>query len=255
MAKLKLCIELLSPRSLSSREEGGKILELWEQYLPNNIPDRVGNYEPLRTEYRKSAINSMLDLWQWPYLAKKREPLMNASVFMRKPQMLQHSSMNMEFLYNQQDICELLRFLDIAVTELEADLCCMTLLTDNEIQSGRENGSVYKIDKAATKYGFMITSKMLSTYLPDVYWLTYFGTPYIELFGNERLLSVPAYRTMNIDKKCVRMQLTSDIADMYHNAISYQLKKKDIKDHLGLEAYYECGREKQYSCPRFVWKA
>jgi hypothetical protein len=40
-------LQILTPLALTQREDGRLVLELWEKYLPNLLPDRYGNWEPV----------------------------------------------------------------------------------------------------------------------------------------------------------------------------------------------------------------
>src|SRR5690349_21579133 len=41
---------------------------------------------------------------------------------------------------------------------------------------------------------FVLSTHRLNESLPDLYWLTILGKPYIELFGRDRVLSSPAHK-------------------------------------------------------------
>src|SRR6476619_5796824 len=45
---------------------------------------------------------------------------------------------------------------------------------------------------------FVVTHR-LKKYLPDIYWMTVFGAPYVRLFSQELLLSAPAYQVQELE--------------------------------------------------------
>jgi len=83
------------------------------------------------------------------------------------------------------DLKELARFLREAAKALEGDFGCLTLLTSAEIEAGRRNATVLTLDKSATRFDFFISSQGIQRCIPDVYWMTVFGAPYVKMFGME----------------------------------------------------------------------
>ena len=113
---------------------------------------------------------------------------------MRKGQLLQHATWLLCFDYGDVDVRELTRFLQEASKMLEGDFGCLTLLTETEIEAGRKNGAVSALDKRATRFNFLVSSPDIRKCLPDVYWMTVFGAPYVKMFGRDRLLSAPVHK-------------------------------------------------------------
>jgi len=190
----KIYVEILTPQPLTSPEEGERVLRLWHSYLPSWLPDKVGNWEPVDQAFDLDERDAILRLWRWPFLAVKSKPRMDAEVFMRKGQLLQHAAWLLCFDHGDVDVRELTRFLQEASKVLEADFGCLTLLTDGEIEAGRRNGAVLALDRRATRFTFGISSRAIRTCIPDVYWMTVFGAPYVKMFGRDRLLSAPVHK-------------------------------------------------------------
>ena len=97
-------LEILTPKPLTSREEGGRVLHLWRSYLPSCLPDKVGNWEPVDQVFHPEDRDAILALWRWPFLAVKSKPKMGARVFMRKGKILQHASWVLSFDYGGVDV-------------------------------------------------------------------------------------------------------------------------------------------------------
>ena len=53
---LKTIIQILSPLSLQAREDGRRILELWNGYIPELLPDRYGNWESLTKKFESETL-------------------------------------------------------------------------------------------------------------------------------------------------------------------------------------------------------
>jgi len=179
-------VEILTPQPLTSPEEGERVLRVWNSYLHSCLPDKVGNWEPVDQAFDLEERDAILGLWRWPFLAVKSKPRMDAQVFMRKGQLLQHATWLLCFDYGDVDVRELTRFLQEASKMLEGDFGCLTLLTETEIEAGRKNGAVSALDKRATRFNFLVSSRDIRKCLPDVYWMTVFGAPYVKMFGRDQ---------------------------------------------------------------------
>lgn len=89
-----------------------------------------------------------------------------------------------------------------------------------------------------------VTTHELRHWLPNLPWLAYFGKPYVELFGKEKLANAPVYRVEEIGEGYL-LQLTEHIADMETDYPSYRAKEQEVKAYLHPNAFYN--REKGYS--------
>lgn len=72
---------------------------------------------------------------------------------------------------------------------------------------------------------------------PELAWINYFGRPYIDLFGREQLLSAPCFRTFEIGKDIIALQMTEDLFQPIPSDVRYAVKK-----HLGEDAFVEEGK-------------
>jgi hypothetical protein len=70
---------------------------------------------------------------------------------------------------------------------------------------------------------------------PGLYWLNFFGRPYVDLIGNERLLSAPACEVKSVDDG-VLIALDSS-ADAWTTA-AYQQREQAVIEHLGRQYFF-----------------
>jgi hypothetical protein len=73
----QVCLEMLTRMPLASRDEGDLVLRLWEELLPEYLPDKFGNWEPIDRHFDLTARDAILDQWCWPFLTVKRKPEWN----------------------------------------------------------------------------------------------------------------------------------------------------------------------------------
>ena len=101
------------------------------------------------------------------------------------------------------------------------------------------------------RYGFALSPMLLSRYLPELFWANIFGTPYIRMFGKERLLSAPAYRVSELENGLCYVQLTEHITDMLNDLGKVEQIRREVKAHLGLDAFYysQTGSSHRYVTP------
>jgi hypothetical protein len=250
----KICIEILTPLSLTSRREGERLLDIWERNLGSYLPDRIGNWEPVDQVFNLADRESVLSRWHWPFLAAKSMPAMESQVFMRKGSMPQHAIWFLSFDGGTADVDQLAAFLAAASTALEADFACLTLLTDAEIEFGRMNGTVSAINRQATRFNFFIASQDIQKYIPDVYWLTVLGPPYVGLFGKDKLLAAPVYRTAAPTDDIVILQLTRSLDEVRETPKHFAEVKEVVKTFLGRHAFFGRGGPIDCNRPDFVWK-
>lgn len=72
---------------------------------------------------------------------------------------------------------------------------------------------------------------------PELAWINYFGKPYIDLFGREQLLSAPCFRTFEIGKDIIALQMTENLFQPIPSDV-----RSAVKKHLGEDAFVEEGK-------------
>lgn len=234
--KPRVFAEVLSRQTLLSPGEGRKLLELWVEALPAYLPDRIGNFEPIRIPFDPTNIEAALEIWRWPFLAKARAGKLQGSVWMPKG-LATHGvwclSADLAPALPQEQIGRLAG--DVAVA-LDADFACVTLLTPDEIEDGRRTDTVGALDVYGRNWTFLIPSHILQKHIPDVYWRTLFGPQYVRSFGRERLLSAPVHAVEEIEDS-IALQLTPDLRDLERDPDGYRRIKRKLKEHLGKDAF------------------
>jgi hypothetical protein len=146
-------------------------------------------------------------------------------------------------------------FLRTAAVALKADFACLHLLTASEIERGRANRSVTALHKKATRFNFFLASKDLKRRIPDIYWTTVFGQPYLELFGKERLLSTPAYRVDVLSERMVLLQISKELSEVGDHTGTFSRARERAILHLGEKAFFRSAAEAvgDYRAPNFAF--
>lgn len=88
----------------------------------------------------------------------------------------------------------------------------------------------------------------IARYLPGLYWLNFFGKPYVEMIGMERILQAPAYRVARISSGC--MLETAPRPDEW-NRSEYHTVVARVLRHLGEQYFFSRDRESADSISPF----
>ena len=166
-----------------------------------------------------------------------------------------HSTLVLEFYVPLDEQNALLTFLEAAAVALKADFAFLHLLTAAELERGRANRTVTALDKKATRFNCFLASKDLKRRIPDIYWATIFGQPYLELFGKERLLSTPAYRVEMLSQGMVLLQISKDLFEVGARAEAFTSARERAILHLGPNTFFRSAAEPtdDYCAPNFTF--
>jgi hypothetical protein len=83
--------------------------------------------------------------------------------------------------------------------------------------------------------GTRAVGRDISRYLPGLYWLNFFGRPYRDFIGRERLLTAPAHEVKELDSG-VLLSIHKDAKAW--NTLAYQAKEEQILQHIGHEYFF-----------------
>ncbi len=255
----KVFYQIVSPLPLDTREDARRLLGLWAECAPGFFPDRTGSGHPFREKLSPTTIEVAFKHW-WSQCVLKRvtPPKLDASVFMRVvvPQ-TKHSdwSIGLDRLrdYNPPVFYHLLRR---AAVMFKADFGLIHHLTEAEMTRGRENGSVTYLNTAKTEKNLFVPSIILKKYIPDVYWITLFGAPYVRLFSRERLLSAPVHRVDELENGSIILQLTAHLDATVTEEAAFERLRSSVRKHLDCDAIFDekKGPNYGYRVPQFEWE-
>ncbi len=247
-----------SPLPLNTREDARRLLGLWAECAPGFFPDRTGSGEPLREKLSPTTIEVAFKHW-WSQCLLKRAapPKLTSSIFMQVDPQRDPSNWTIALHklrdYDPDAFYKLLRR---SAVVLKADFGLIHHLTEAEITRGRESGSVFFLNTAMTEKNLFVPTPVLKRYIPDVYWITLFGAPYIRLFSRERLLSAPVHRVDELENGSIILQLTGHLDDTVTEEAAFERLRSSVRKHLDCDAIFDekkgpkCG----YRVPQFEWE-
>lgn len=156
--------------------------------------------------------------------------------------------------YKENLQVELLNFVRAVSDGFCVDFAFIHPLTEEEFGHDAFSKGVFTFSSNHPLRTLSITTHELRKSIPNLYWATYFGRPYLEMFGHEKFLSMP---TCAISEElgeglfCIR--LSPDISDFKFNFSKVNDCRSQVKQHLNLDAFYnpEQGPWHRYSVPPF----
>jgi hypothetical protein len=250
--------EILSPLPLNREEDARRLIGLWAEIAPNILPDRAGTHEPLKQSFSITDLEGLLEGWEYQVLFKRvSKPKLHSSVFVQYGPHRRHSSWTISIDDPQNlNLASVLKLLDRASTEFSADFAFIHKPTKCDIEIGLASSSISYVSTAKRSISLFVTTHLLRKYIPDVYWVTVFGKPYVDLFSRERLLSAPAYRVRELENGSVLIQLTEFPGESGDGPNSYQTRKALVKDHLNSDAFFDLrkGVDHKYCVPELPWR-
>jgi hypothetical protein len=248
--------EILSPLPLDRQEDARKLFQLWAENAFQFLPDRWGLYEPLRHHFSMSSLDEAIRTWEFNFLVKRNaSPKLQGYISMQYGPHRSHSVWSISLDGKDFDQPAFCRLLDRSAAAFSADFGLIHTVIEADTSRGREHGSVSFLDMAKTEKSLYVASPMLKKCVPDIYWTTVFGRPYVKLFSRERLLSCPAHRTKELDSGAIVIQLTPELKDIAVEQAAFERVRQDARNHLNNDAFFDPakGLDYQYRVPEFVW--
>src|SRR5262245_18852044 len=226
--------EILTPLPLNRQQDARQLFQLWADNAFDFLPDRWGLYEPLRHRFSLSDLDEAIRTWEFAYHVKRvASPKLTSNIFMQYGPHRDHSTWTIT-LRNVKDFeqAAFCRLLECAAAVLSADLGFIHEITEAEIPRGRANESIGYLNTAHTQKNLFLVTHDLRKWLPDIYWMTVFGRPYVELFSRERLLSCPAHSVKELDSGSIVIQLTPQLKDITAEEAAFERVRLEARNHL-----------------------
>jgi hypothetical protein len=207
-------------------------------------PEKWGWWEPLNREFDSQDLGILVpqgSTCETVYWKRGKRPKAEGTISTRwvskSPRVLDtHAGIGLTVELGQVDQAALVGYLKHASIRSRADFAFLDALTGPYREFAVESGS------APFGERFMLTTHVLRHWLPDMFWATVFGPPYVRLFGKERLLSVPASVIEELGPETVYLQISERISDITDDPQGVTLRRDLIKVHLGRDAFFDSGR-------------
>jgi hypothetical protein len=239
-------IGILTPYSLDSKESGKTLLTFLSEDFPEFLPERFNNYEPLERKFSMANLEEALELWNYPFLWSRRKPPVQGNVWMGQACYKSHSSIYISSQSKLIDPKRLANFIKEISVLLKADFSYLHLFTQAEFD-------IEDYD-AFTPFRQGVVTHELRNYLPNLCWATIFGSPYVELFGRDKVLSTPAFLVQELADNLFYIQLSENLFDLKSKYGEVNNIRCTVKKYLGSDAFYDphVSDDHVYKVPNFT---
>jgi len=220
------------------------MVRVYCEQFPGVLPEKWGWQEPLNRVFDAQNLEMLIpdsnecETIDWQ---RKTRPKAEGSFRVRwlsmSPKVMDtHASVNVTVELGDVEQDSLVASLKALSMCVRADFAVLEVLTESYRGFAMESGSAPYGDR------FMLSTHVLRHWLPDVFWGTVFGAPYVKLFGKDRLLSAPVAIAEEIGEDMVYIQLTERLIDTVNSPSAVQQCRVQVKKHLGIDAFFESGR-------------
>jgi hypothetical protein len=220
----------MSLKNFQDRNLAIKTINKINEYGESFIPDLFDVYEPVKRKYAPKNISDIIDLW-----INEEQNTLNAidsyaagHLIMKKKKGSKVSyQMNWEkdnkasfnFFVVSQDISFLKK-----EENFNSFMSFCKELTEL-LEPVRGDIANYTFPDSHEPIDLQIRH-------PEIQWMNFFGKPYIDLFGREKLLSAPCYKVELINDNVIALQATENVFEPIPNEVRTAIKK-----HLGENAF------------------
>jgi len=218
----------VTPNHISSKENGAWLFETILSSLPDAMPERFGNYEPLEKRHIGEGTADLLDSWANPFLWTRNKPRVYGSVWFGKG--IRHSAIRMTLESAGIDIHSAVSFLSEVAENIAVDFGYVYLFSIEELSDRSRYRKLIPFRRG-------VKTADLMEGIPDVAPVMVIGKPYLELFGIETVISSPAARIEELGKGSVLLQVCTDLGASQGSFASFDAKRNQIKAHLGSSAF------------------
>lgn len=258
---MRLTIQIMTQRPLSSLEDGVAILGLWKTHLDEYFPEKWGHTEPVRNALSSNFSKEISDLWRPPsVILTRKKPKVDGFVAFSFPETKEvhlHNTLIIRIeigAYEKEMEHTFPSFLRAAAKELDADFGYAHIVLDEDKRRGRLTNTVYPARVGSDDFRMSLATQFLQNYIPDLYWCTVFGKPFVELIGKGRLANLALHRTDWLKEEIVLLQLTPFRTLMYDQD-EFERARASVKMAIDNDVFFDPDRDsdRAYKQVKFPW--
>lgn len=228
----ELQIGVLTPLHLFSRSEGRYVLQLLASAPEALVPQLWGSWEPVNRPFHPAQIDAIVPEWDAQFLFKRRKPRVDGAVLSAYGPAPLHGMLSLAADSRAVDPDDVVRFLLTASSSLDADFGFVHLPTEQEAPFYSKLLVQERLDPASGRYAMAVTTHTIERWLPDLFWGTVLGVPYVQLIGRDPLLRTPVFRAQELATGAVYLQLTGSPLDLASDFEEVAGVRKRARGHL-----------------------
>ncbi len=187
---------------------------------------------------------------------KRSKPPLEGSLFSAwRPNFL-HSCVTASARDAVKDQGWLTTYLDHTARRLDSDYAVLHVLGKFDILRGGHQGSGVLTAGSLKPWDISLfpTTHQLFIGLPDVYWSTVLGRPYVALIGRERLLSCPDADVAEYPYGGIRVTSRLPIHAARTQPDEFEAWRERVREHIGREFFFDApAHGRTVRVPEFAW--
>ncbi len=250
---------LLLPIDIDGLSYGRFFFKTLQEIYPELMPRKYGNTEPLKNVFDRDIEKMLSSCWQprsaspyrshqfiWKPQVKSTEAFWSFSGLHGKQKL--HSDLLIYGKPKKFRIADIKSLYCELIKHDPAEIGHIHVLAEPELNHYKR---YYREMLWCLNIGF--STLELKKYVPNLAWGTFFGKPYIEMMGLEKLLKTPAYLIERWGDG-VYIQITENIEDTFQKYEEFDKLRTQIKEYLGRQYFFSPDLPKsEYRVPNFVF--
>lgn len=232
---------LLSSLPFADGRDRSKFLEDWLARYPQFVPARSGEYEPFPWKFDADNPASFTERWSTDLYWRSKKPRTLAHIAcpltIPIPNWPTHSSLWLRGAFNAVQRKELVEMADHLASKMAIDFGIVHHISEYDVRRASARELLGLLDPEKNRWMLSLPSHAIRYGLPDVFWKTYFGPPYVEMMGEALLLSAPAFEVSKLDQGIIAIQLTESLDDCLNTPELVDAARNRLIDHLGAEYF------------------
>ena len=243
--KNRINVGILSPLRMRDSQDGERILNLLIEELPEIKPEYVNNQEPIKTPF--TTVEDAMERWSVPLLWKRKsKPRSEGSIWFDNPENHSCLYLSVEPNFDLQE--PLVAFVVKCAALLDAHLAYVHLTGPAEARAEDVDYEMWH------PYDLGLTTSVLHQGIPSLCWFTVFGSPYIDMIGCDRLMSVEAHEISELSRNLVSIKTTPSLKDVSADFSRFNRARKLQVEQIGRNYFWGRGKEGDPLVPRFEFR-
>lgn len=233
-------LQLLSPQRFDDPSFGHDLLQTLVVELPDFRPLRFGETEPLRHTWSDRLIERADAIWPAgprPFMFEGREGRWGFVASISGNHI--HSTLLLRAADPYPDDAPALEFFTAVAAKVRADFGLIHVVTETEAKRATARGLLPVSDGEGL---FMVTSHHLLLGIPDIYWVTLFGSKYVEILGRASFASLPTGDALFVGEDLVIVKAVAESREIIRQPDRFDEARRGIIEHLGPDAFVDVQR-------------
>ena len=245
--------KMLLPRNIELTSERHEFVRMLCDLDDCVRPQKYGYWEPLRLPFQRDLSAEIVSEWGRSLYVTRRKPRVDIdSDSARGGSAPVHADVSIRAESGRSKVSYITEFAMAVANSFTADFGLIHVIAEEEYANGLASETMSCYSRQGKKH-VILTTHDLRRSMPDLYWGTLFGPPYIELFGESRLLSSPAPLVRKLDYGAVYLQLSESPYDFVEDYARLEAIRSEVKRHLGENAFFSTALPQyhKYDVPTF----